>query len=392
MTTEEHFFLQILSDFLHHRTTELPLDSPNWDILSQIAKKQQMEGIVFYQCQRFIPSSHSFHYAQGYSKTLFFYSNRAALLEELTRILHEENIPYFLVKGSEIAKLYPIPALRTMGDSDLVVHLEDKERVHRILLDLGYKCHTSSGQAEWQYFKNNMEVELHHSLLYNGITTSEKFQTFVNDCWEYVESNELDLNFHFIFLLLHLRKHMIGSGVGFRQFMDLAVVIQQADLLNWDWIYAALNKLGLEKTAMHCFALIAFWFQIYAPEKASLSQEQLNEATQKIFTNGIFGFHDEENWSNAIVNIIHNSKYSLPKKIQSLFRFLFPSYRTVRLYYGKRYSFVDGKPWLLPAAWIYRMLRFVRYRCIRRLKSPFSSQSFFKKRLHILENFGMDEY
>ena len=30
--------------------------------------------------------------------------------------------------------------------------------------------------------------------------------------------------------------------------------------------------------------------------------------------------------------------------------------------YVKSYAFLDGRPWLLPAAWIYRFYRSIRYR------------------------------
>lgn len=394
MTTEEKFFLQIISDFLHNRVTEPPLSSLNWDRLSQLAKEQQLEGILFHQCQSFIPSSHYSYLSQGYSKTLFYYSNRVALLEELKHALNSENIPYFLVKGTVVAKFYPIPALRTMGDSDLVVHNKDKERVHTILLEQGFKCH-SQYNREWKYFKNKMEIELHHNLLYGGVTTVTKHQMFINNCWKFVRSNELDWSFHLVFLILHLRKHMLNSGVGFRQFMDIAVVMQQTDLLNWDWIYATLNKLGLYKTATHCFALIAAWFQIDAPQKVSLSQSQIDESAEKLFANGIFGFHDEENRTNFCFNSIRNSKYPLLKEVHLLLQLLFPNYETVRSYCDKRYSFVDGKIWLLPIVWIYRVYRGIRYRSNQQLKkvlkSRFISQDIIKKKVHTLENFGMDE-
>lgn len=130
------FFLQILSDFLHNRPTQPLSASLDWGKISQLAKAQQVEGILFTQCQSFIPPLHFSRLAQGYSKTLFYYANRAALLDEITDVMKDESIPYFLVKGFTIAKLYPTPALRTMGDIDFVVHKDDKERVHAILFKI----------------------------------------------------------------------------------------------------------------------------------------------------------------------------------------------------------------------------------------------------------------
>lgn len=392
MITEEQFFLQILSDFLHKQPTQPPSTPLDWNKICRLAKAQQVEGILFTQCQSFIPPSHFSHLVQGYGKTLFYYANRAALLNEITGMLKDEAIPYFLVKGFTVAKLYPVPALRTMGDIDFIVHKEDKERVHSLLLNLGFECR-SQYDHEWQYFKNKMEVELHHDLLYEEEATFHNHRTFINNCWDYVHANELDWNFHFIFLLLHLHKHIMYSGVGFRQFMDLAVVIQQIHTLDWDWIYATLAKIGLDETARTWFGLIAVWFGIYAPEAVQLSDGQIHDVTEKILANGVFGFHDKENRDNHKFNAIYNAKYPKLKMLQRTVRAFFPSYDTV--YHVDRYSFVDGKKWLMPAVWIYRAFWGLRNGGIRRvkelLKSVLISPKVFRKKKQVLKNLGMKE-
>ncbi len=390
MSIEERFFLQILSDFLHNRSTQPFSASLDWNLISRLAKEQQVEGILFTQCQSFIPPSHFSRLAQGYSKTLFYYANRAALLDEITTIMKDESIPYFLVKGFTIAKLYPTPALRTMGDIDFVVHKDVKERIHTILLNLGFECHSQYDQ-EWCYFKNKMEIEIHHALLYDNAATLNTHRTFINDCWSYVHENELDWNIHFIFLLLHLHKHIMYSGAGFRQFMDLAVVIQQINTLNWDWIYTTLSNLGLDETARTWFGLIAIWFDIHAPEAASLSDGQIKKVTEKIFANGVFGFHDKENQNNQSFNAIYTSRYPQLKMLQRTLLVFFPSYDAVC--HIDHYSFVKGKKWLLPAVWIYRAFRGIRHDGIQRikalLKSSLISSKVFKKKKQVLENFGI---
>ena len=185
----------------------------------------------------------------------------------------------------------------------------------------------------------------------------------------------------------------MNSGVGFRQFMDIAVVIQQVPSLDWDWIYHTLDTLGLEKTAKVCFSLIAVWFDIHAPKTTSLSEIQIKEATEKVLTNGVFGFHDKENQNNALFNAIYKSKYPHLKMIQRAIQTFFPSYECMR--HVPHYDFVNGRQWLLPAAWIYRALWGIRHYGIQRLKvllkSSFISQQIIKEKIHILENFGMEE-
>lgn len=227
-----------------------------------------------------------------------------------------------------------------------------------------------------------MEIEIHHALLYDNAATLNTHRTFINDCWSYVHENELDWNIHFIFLLLHLHKHIMYSGAGFRQFMDLAVVIQQINTLNWDWIYTTLSNLGLDETARTWFGLIAIWFDIHAPEAASLSDGQIKKVTEKIFANGVFGFHDKKNQNNQSFNAIYTSRYPQLKMLQRTLLVFFPSYDAVC--HIDHYSFVKGKKWLLPAVWIYRAFRGIRHDGIQRikalLKSSLISSKVFKKK------------
>lgn len=148
-------------------------------------------------------------------------------------------MPYFVIKGPEIAEYYPVPALRTMGDVDIVV--KDRSVAHEVMIKQGFTNITKLSDREWQYYKMNMEFELHDRLVYKELINMDLQEVFFNDFWKYVENNKIDLNFHFVFLIYHLKKHFMNSGVGFRQFVDLAVLIKNAEL-NWDWIEITLKK------------------------------------------------------------------------------------------------------------------------------------------------------
>lgn len=164
MTTEQSFFLSVLSDHLHHKPTMTPTAVLDWNEITSIAKSHQVEGILYYQCKQ--P-----YFLQGYSSTLFYYTNRAKTIAALTERLNEVDIEHFIIKGASVATFYPVPALRTMGDTDLVVHREDRERTNEIMLGLGFKNLSSFDDREWVYYKGDMEFELHDHLMYTGRTT-----------------------------------------------------------------------------------------------------------------------------------------------------------------------------------------------------------------------------
>lgn len=360
MDKEKAFFLRMLSDHLQKKSTifedNLDLDL-NWETIVAIAKIHQVEGILYYQCKKYLPEHIKGRLAQLYAADLFYYSNRVKQYKEIAKRLNEEKIPFYTVKGMMVSQYYPVPALRTMGDCDIVVHSVDKSKTHDVMLSLGFENEYHQ-ITEWTYYKNGMEFEIHDHLLYDEASNSKDSIDYTELAWEYAEPNdnscyELDWNFHLVFLLLHLKKHILNSGVGFRQFMDLVVVMQNQEL-NWNWIVDALDRLEIRQFTEVCFTLCKYWFGIKMPLSKDLDMSFLEESTEKIFGNGVFGFEDERNSNSDVYN-----KVEKQGKIKTILRYLFPAYRCIR--YVPYYSFVDNRPWLLPVAWIYRFIRSLYY-------------------------------
>ena len=362
MTREQIIFLQILSDHLHGRETA-PAEGVDWAAVERIARDHQVARMVYVQCRDFLPEGVRTGLAEKNASELYYYG-RVKLFDQVTQGLTEAGVPFFTVKGLNVAKLYPVPALRTMGDCDIVVHPEDKEKAHGAFEKLGFRV-DGKEELEWGYWKNDLEFELHDHLLYDEVVNERNGLAFSKSAWEMThrvegQRYELDQSFHFVFLLLHLRKHIVGFGVGFRQFMDLAVVMRSC-ALDWPWIEATLDKLELRRFAETCFTLLERWFEVPPPFACrDMTDEFYEEATAKIFGNGVFGFKDHRNKENSTANaILFKPGPRIWIRIKSLIGSAFPPYRHMR--HVPQYAFINGRPWLLPAAWIYRVYRAVRY-------------------------------
>ena len=363
VTKEQTFFLQILSDHLNGRETQAR-SGLDWNKIAEYAQNHQVNGIVYHQCRGFMPAEWAAKFNEKYAAELFYYHNRVALFQQVTDRLEAARLPYFTVKGLDLARLYPIPALRTMGDCDIVMHHEDREKAHPIMLELGFR-NTQKETLEWMYYKDNMEFELHDHLLYEELGNAADNRRFVDRAWDFVHPLdgcrfELDWSFHFFFLLLHLKKHLIHAGVGFRQFMDL-VVVMRSQKLDWDWICRELEAQSLLRFARVILTLNERWFGEASPlGAAEMDEAAIDQAAAKVFANGIFGYDDEENEDLRLLNAITQKKG--PRwlvRARNVLEFAFPPYR--RMYYVPEYAFVNGRPWLLPAAWGYRFYRSVRY-------------------------------
>lgn len=359
MTSEQHFFLQVLSDYLLKKSTK-PIDNLDWDSIYKLSRAHQVEGIVFYQCKEFIPDRTELENA--FYLTLYYYKNRKAAMANIVAALSEQRIPFFTVKGLETARYYPVPELRTMGDNDIIVHEEDRVRACRALIDQGFAYYSEFLGKEQVLFYQDMQFDLHYRLIYDELITMPEHEHFFNNCWEYLKGGELDHSFHFLYLLVHLRKHMLNEGAGFRQFMDIAAVGKMDSELNWEWVEEKLKALRMTKFAERCFSLIEFWFGIRLPIiHSDLDNDFCDQATQMIFDNGVFGYDDKDNEYNETINRLR--RFRGPRwlgRIVMLAERLFPGYTF--LCSGSSYSFLKGRPYLLPAAWIYRFYLMLRGR------------------------------
>ena len=331
MTSEQSFFIEILKNHLAGAETR-PSANIDWKTILSFAKIHQVEGIVYFQCKRFIPADVNSFLDQKLSATLYYYKNRERDFKDIKVAFDSAGIECIAVKGMDVAACYPVPALRTMGDLDVVVHREDKEKAGKVLESLGYYHGERAPDYDWSYDRNRMHVELHHQLFYYEPGRSLKQADFFNHCWEYVEDGKLNWSFHFMFVLAHLRKHMVNSGAGFRMFMDVAAMIKNAPGLNWEWIEETLRQLGMWKFSQICFALCERWYDVKAPLRfGEIDDIFAEEASEKTFQDGVFGFNNEDNRNNVAINsILTHGKARKLSRTQMVIHHLFPKYMHMR--------------------------------------------------------------
>ena len=366
--------IKIIGDFLNGRKSEYDID----ENIANLAKTHEIQGIVYHQ-------THYPALKSAYAYTIYSYQKRRMLLNQIDKLFREAKIPYFLVKGTEISQYYPHPALKTMGDSDITVHLTDKERAGELLLQAGFteKADDRRFNSEWHFYKDSLLFELHHELIYGsqntGETENDEFLEYFSNCWEYVEDNRLSPDFHLLYLLIHLRKHFMNKGIGIRQFIDLAVYTKAK--LDWQWITKELKHLKLYAFAQTVYGLIYKWWGIKTPLTAEMDVSFYERATEMILRAGVFGGESDDGRNHRINQLRHGTT-----RLQIMKSWLFPSYENMIAY--KDYRALTGKKYLLPIFWMYRFAtKFKNYRRATEYLSIDEKQ--IEERNHIFEEWGL---
>ena len=260
---------------------------------------------------------------------------------------------------------------------------------------LGYIGRDAEGVHEWCCDRNEIHMELHDELIHNSASAIESQKSFFNHFMPYLHGNEIDWSFHFLYLLIHLRQHFMNYGVGFRQFMDLGIIIQNDPGLKWDWIVDKLEENKLLPFAYACFSLVKSWFNIDTPiSYKNLSPLFLEKVTQIIMNNGVFGYDNEDNRSNeASTTFILSNKPRWIEQIRIVKKGIFLPYQAMKGYSGCGY--LVGRPYLLPFAWIHRFVMIIKRKgwksVYRSISSSFVSKDKIEERKDVLMKMGLIE-
>ncbi len=401
----DHVFMNFLSDIFRDTDTQKVSDDISYQELFDLAQAHSLAGLLYqkYKAPLLFKKSAS-PFRQNFIQDVFFSINRTVLLREISDTFSSAGISFICMKGSVFRDYYPIPELRSMGDVDMIIHPEDKKEADRIMTELlGYRRFVDH-QSVWTYILGQFQFEIHNQMFYENLTYHIDYIGYFDQVWDHchtapvfgVESPNMfvpDEDFHFLYLMTHTAKHVINSGSGFRAYLDMVMMVKAAgERMDWSYIETELKKLKLLEFTKVCFSCCERWFGVAMPLKREPLPEKLYQTiTEKTLKDGIFGYDNSENTPAQSAKYISrsNAPYTLAAVGKGIKK-VFPSYEDLQLV--PWYSFIDGRPWLLPAAWIYRW----GYCIVKKLKhsiglitEPFTKKKEVQKRQELIREWGL---
>lgn len=271
----------------------------------------------------------------------FLHSERQiASLEQFYQTLEENGIEYMPVKGAVMKYIYPSHELRTMGDADILIHTEQKEKISAIMEALGYTFHSESDH-EWNWANSELKLELHKRL----VSSDEKnYYSYFGDGWEWAKTKEgcrwsMSQEDAFIFEFSHFTRHYCKGGIGVRHMVDLWVHLYNAPNMDKQYVREQLEKMHLGSFYDNVMAVIQAWFYdgLWTPEAEYISEFVFGQGSVS---------HNEEVANNAIASRARgNAKHG---KFRMIIRRLFPARKHLDWNYPKL------KKVPLPFAWVAR--------------------------------------
>ncbi len=284
---------------------------------------------------------------QLYCRSLQHSEAQMAWVEKIFRGFQEAGIEHLPVKGCRLKKLYPKPEMRTMGDADILIRMEQYEKVTAVMTALGFEADGESDH-ELKWKAPGLNVELHKRLIpsYN-----KDYFAYYGDGWQLAKEKigsqyAMTKENEFVYIFAHFAKHFRDGGAGYRYITDLWVYRRKNPNLDQTYITGELEKLQMADFYRNILRLIACWFEDGPADGV------LELMTQYIDSGGTWG--DLE--SKVLSVTVRDSKRAsqgIWGRIAFLRRIAFPNFSSMQL----EYPILKKMPWLLPVMWIRRGFR-----------------------------------
>lgn len=300
-------------------------------------------------------------------------------LEEICRILEQEEIEHIPLKGAILRKYYPEPWMRTSCDIDILIKKERLKVAIKALENHGFKYDGTQEHDAHIWSESGVHLELHFDLIEASV--AGKSAEVLSKAWErgkqcdgWKYRLEFDDAFFYFYHIAHMAKHFSNSGCGIRLFLDVWI-LNQSKTFAKQGCEKLLQEAELLKFAQNAEKLSNIWF----------GEEEHDDLTKEmesyIVGAGIYGTLD-----NQVA--LKQAKIGGKKK-HLLYRIFLP-YSLLKT----SYPILEKYPILFPFYQVVRWLRIVfgknQKRAFGELKSIISTKDKRKECLVLLcDNLGL---
>lgn len=281
---------------------------------------------------------------QKYLKAYLNSEGQVKMIGKIFTAFDEQGIEYMPLKGSKMKALYPKPELRIMGDADILIRMEQYDRIIPIMESLGFTPEVESDH-ELIWKSKALFLELHKRLIpsYN-----EDFYAYFGDGWQLAKRKDgtrysMTAEDEMVYLFTHFAKHYRDGGIGCRHVVDLWVFLRANPAMDEAAVKVELKKMQLLEFYENIRNLMEVWFE------GAPSDEKMDFITEFIFTSGDWG-RAETRFASQLVKKSKHSALSFNGKLMYAWGVLFPPAKSM----SQKYTVLKKAPWLLPAVWVYR--------------------------------------
>ncbi|MBO4467852.1 MAG: nucleotidyltransferase family protein [Clostridia bacterium] len=354
MTLDQSVIINLVKSAITGETFSVPEDFSVSSIIAA-ARRHKIENLVYYgltACGYDNLAKDFPNFNNAVLKGIYIDQKQAFLLNLLTETFQKNEFCFSVLKGPRLKKLYPKSDMREMSDLDVLVKVDQFDRIRPVLLDLGFVEHEESiHEMIWTY--QDLKIEFHKQLIPSN---NKDYFAFFGDGWDFVKPThdgsfeyEMSKEDEFLFLFVHIAKHFRDSGIGIRYVIDLWLC-RKAFSLDEEHLEKNFEKLNLTKFYHNFLKTTDVWFE------GAKDSDITSFMTDYIFSCCVRGTNENSVLSTGLLAKKYGSVVS-GKKLTFL-RLVFPDFRRMTV----KYPVLKKAPVLLPFCYIARWFEALFFR------------------------------
>ena len=377
---------------------DLPAEKVDWPAIFTLANQQKLLPILF-EAVRKMPAAEENVALFAVTKQqvigqVLNQTVRSAEFADLYRKLRTVGLHPIVVKGQLCSRLYPLKDHRISADEDLYIPDAEFMTCHEQLLANGLTTDTPADELstadEVSYTKggSSLYIELHRHLFDSSEDAHDELNHFFAD----LNSVEIDgflampPHEHLLYLLLHAYKHFVRSGIGLRQFCDIGLWARAYHAeIDWQRLHDQCESVHAATFAAAAFRIardyLGIEFDLPAPWSDAVDAEPLLHDS---LCGGVYGSNDLTRLHSSTVTL-NAVKASRTGEKSSVLRTVFPK----REYLERRYPYLKKRPYLLPVAWVQRLVHYAGEKKTGADSSASGSIKLAKERIELMKRYGI---
>lgn len=308
MTNSETLFFELLQVCVGTRDSlKQVYTDKQWNEALEMAQEQTITGVLVTALERLpkeqLPSKMLLLQWLGLEQIVVDNSSELAKAsQDVVSYFRENGFACHILKGSSVARYYPVPLRRASGDVDVWVN-GTRNEIYDFARKFDEEGNLYGVNYQHVHFHliDDVHIEVHIWPSYlSSPLRNYRLHRFCNLHRPMIETGMPSLAFDRVFILLHCYRHLCGHGVGIRQLMDYYYVLRQGfteeerkDSTYW------ITQLGMKR-----FAEGMMWvFQrCFGMEEQCLlfkpNEKEGKFIMSEVMQTGNMGHSDTRNWGS----------------------------------------------------------------------------------------------
>lgn len=410
-TLESHF-LQILKAALSGEKAEPQnLSADEWKKLFEMAETHKVFP-MFYEAVFHLPELKEMdaqmlgNLKRQVVRQVMIQTVKTDQFLSLNRHLQEAGIKPLVVKGIICRNLYPNPDCRQSGDEDVLIRKEDFPKCHEAMLAFGMQMSDPEQDKDAAYevpygkMGSPLYIELHKSLFPPESEAYGDLNRYFEHVFDRAAQEEiqgakvytLGYTEHLFYLICHAFKHFLHSGFGIRQVCDIVMFANvYGSKIDWEEVLKNCQEIHADVFAAALFRMGSNYL-VFDPERACYPQAWSNIKVDEtnmlhdLLSGGIYGGAQMSRKHSSNITLEAVAAQKQGRKAGNVWwSSVFPSAKKLE----GRYPYLKKHPYLLPAAWAARILKYRKETAVIADNNASDAIKIGNQRIELMKEYGI---